>query len=118
MSEFLDQSTPSSAPSGFDFSLSHRNASLSSSSKSSINMVAKKTGTTIVGTVFDGGVVLGADTRATAGSEVADKFCEKIHYLAPNIYCCGGERERERERGRKQDRSGTEELLPCGPAIK
>jgi len=89
MSEFLDQSTPSSAPSGFDFSLSHRNASLSSSSKSSINMVAKKTGTTIVGTVFDGGVVLGADTRATAGSEVADKFCEKIHYLAPNIYCCG-----------------------------
>ena len=27
--------------------------------------------------------------RATAGSEVADKNCEKIHYLAPNIYCCG-----------------------------
>jgi len=52
-------------------------------------MMAKKTGTTIVGTVFEGGVVLGADTRATAGTEVADKFCEKIHYLAPNIYCCG-----------------------------
>jgi len=33
--------------------------------------------------------VLGADTRATGGSEVADKNCEKIHYLAPNIYCCG-----------------------------
>jgi 20S proteasome subunit beta 2 len=33
--------------------------------------------------------VLGADTRATEGPIVADKNCEKIHYLAPNIYCCG-----------------------------
>jgi 20S proteasome alpha/beta subunit len=32
---------------------------------------------------------LGADTRATDGSTVADKNCEKIHYIAPNIYCCG-----------------------------
>lgn len=38
--------------------------------------------------MFDGGIVLGADTRATAGT-VADKNCEKIHYIAPNIYCCG-----------------------------
>jgi 20S proteasome subunit beta 2 len=35
------------------------------------------------------GVVLGADTRSTAGSTVADKNCEKIHFIAPNIYCCG-----------------------------
>lgn len=35
------------------------------------------------------GVVLGADTRSTAGTIVADKNCEKIHYIAPNIYCCG-----------------------------
>jgi 20S proteasome subunit beta 2 len=48
-----------------------------------------KTGTTIVGCVYEGGVVLGADTRATEGDIVADKNCEKIHYLAPNIYCCG-----------------------------
>lgn len=33
--------------------------------------------------------MLGADTRSTAGSTVADKNCEKIHYIAPNIYCCG-----------------------------
>ena len=45
--------------------------------------------TTIVGVVFEGGVCLGADTRATGGTEVADKNCEKIHYLANNIYCCG-----------------------------
>jgi 20S proteasome subunit beta 2 len=50
---------------------------------------AWKTGTTIVGMVYKDGVVLGADTRATGGSEVVDKNCEKIHYLAPNIYCCG-----------------------------
>jgi 20S proteasome subunit beta 2 len=35
------------------------------------------------------GIVLGADTRSTSGSTVADKNCEKIHFIAPNIYCCG-----------------------------
>ncbi|EEH55796.1 uncharacterized protein MICPUCDRAFT_27663 [Micromonas pusilla CCMP1545] len=50
---------------------------------------AMKTGTTISGVVFKGGVVLGADTRSTNGETVADKNCEKIHYIAPNIYCCG-----------------------------
>jgi len=49
----------------------------------------RKTGTTIVGVVFKDGVVLGADTRATEGPIVADKNCEKIHYIAPNIFCCG-----------------------------
>ena len=28
-------------------------------------------------------------TRATEGPIVCDKNCEKIHYMAPNIYCCG-----------------------------
>ncbi|EGF78736.1 hypothetical protein BATDEDRAFT_17403 [Batrachochytrium dendrobatidis JAM81] len=50
---------------------------------------ATSTGTTIVGVVYKDGIVLGADTRATAGPIVADKNCEKIHYLAPNMYCCG-----------------------------
>lgn len=50
---------------------------------------AQKTGTTIVGVLFKDGVVLGADTRATEGNIVADKNCAKIHYIAPNIYCCG-----------------------------
>lgn len=39
--------------------------------------------------VLQDGVVLGADTRSTSGTTVADKNCEKIHYIAPNIYCCG-----------------------------
>jgi 20S proteasome subunit beta 2 len=42
-----------------------------------------------VGIVIKDGIVLGADTRATGGAEVMDKNCEKIHYLAPNIWCCG-----------------------------
>ena len=35
------------------------------------------------------GIALAADTRATGGSIVGDKNCEKIHPLAPNIFCCG-----------------------------
>lgn len=50
---------------------------------------ARKTGTTIAGLLFKDGVILGADTRATDDMVVADKNCMKIHYIAPNIYCCG-----------------------------
>ena len=39
---------------------------------------ATSTGTTIVGCLFEGGIVLGADTRATEGPIVADKNCEKV----------------------------------------
>ncbi|CAM9171661.1 unnamed protein product [Ectocarpus fasciculatus] len=50
---------------------------------------AMKTGTTIAGVIFEGGVVLGADTRATGGKTVCDRNCDKIHILASNIACCG-----------------------------
>lgn len=76
---------------GFDFDLYNRNQQLTKTLGSSASTLptAWKTGTTIVGIVYKDGVVLGADTRATGGSEVMDKNCEKIHYLAPNIWCCG-----------------------------
>lgn len=78
---------------GFGFENYHRNArivaELAKSGKQGTLPKAKKTGTTICGCIFKDGVVLGADTRATGGTEVVDKNCEKIHYLAPNIYCCG-----------------------------
>jgi 20S proteasome subunit beta 2 len=74
---------------GFTFDNVHRNAMIeqmaSSTNHSSILPMATKTGTTIVGMVFQNGVVLGADTRATGGTEVAEKNCEKIHYIAPNM---------------------------------
>ena len=72
---------------GFNFDLVKRNEYLTKAGLES--PTAMSTGTTIVGVIFDGGLVLGADTRATAGSIVADKNCEKIHFIAPNIYCCG-----------------------------
>lgn len=50
-----------------------------------ISPKATKTGTTIVGVIFKDGVVLGADTRATDDTTVADKNCEKIHYLNKNM---------------------------------
>ncbi|KAG8067391.1 hypothetical protein GUJ93_ZPchr0005g14777 [Zizania palustris] len=75
------------AKGGFSFDLCRRNAMLA---EKGLKMPGfRKTGTTIVGLVFQDGVVLGADTRATEGPIVADKNCEKIHYMAPNIYCCG-----------------------------
>lgn len=49
----------------------------------------KKTGTTIVGLVYKDGVVIAADQRATTDSLIVDKEVLKIHYIAPNIYCCG-----------------------------
>ncbi|XP_057668368.1 proteasome subunit beta type-7 [Diorhabda carinulata] len=72
---------------GFSFDNCKRNALLES--KGFAVPKATKTGTTIVGIVYKDGVILGADTRATEDTTVADKNCEKIHYLAPNMYCCG-----------------------------
>jgi len=72
---------------GFNFDLCKRNAFIAA--QGGVAPTAKKTGTTIVGMVYKDGVVLGADTRSTNGETVADKNCEKIHFIAPNIYCCG-----------------------------
>jgi 20S proteasome subunit beta 2 len=49
----------------------------------------KKTGTTIAGCIFNGTVILAADTRATAETMVADKKCLKLHPLARNVWCAG-----------------------------
>ncbi|CAH0558351.1 unnamed protein product [Brassicogethes aeneus] len=72
---------------GFSFDNCQRNATLES--KGFAVPKATKTGTTIVGIIYKDGVILGADTRATEDTTVADKNCEKIHFLAPNMYCCG-----------------------------
>lgn len=48
-----------------------------------------KTGTTICGVKWAHGIVLGADTRSTSDTTVADKNCFKLHYLADNIWACG-----------------------------
>lgn len=72
---------------GFQFDLARRNRSLEEAGLRAPRPWS--TGTTICGVIYRDGVVLGADTRSTAGTTVADKNCEKIHYIAPNIWCCG-----------------------------
>ncbi|KAG8998373.1 proteasome core particle subunit beta 2 [Tulasnella sp. JGI-2019a] len=72
---------------GFDFSNVIRNNHLASQGVQLPK--ATSTGTTIVGCLYKDGIVLGADTRATEGPIVADKNCEKIHYITESIRCCG-----------------------------
>jgi len=72
---------------GFSFDLCKRNEFLAKQGMK--EPISKKTGTTICGLIYKDGIVLGADTRATEGPIVCDKNCEKIHYIANNIYCCG-----------------------------
>ncbi|KAK3669404.1 proteasome core particle subunit beta 2 [Recurvomyces mirabilis] len=72
---------------GFDFSNHNRNLALHA--KGVPLPKATSTGTTIVGCLYDGGVVIAADTRATSGPIVADKNCEKLHYISPQIWCAG-----------------------------
>jgi len=74
------------ARTGFAFDLCRRNATLIER-LGLLQPKMRKTGTTIVGVVCDGAVVLAADTRATEGPLVADKNTEKIHYIAPNMVC-------------------------------
>lgn len=43
----------------------------------------------ILTTVLQDGLVMGADSRATAGNIIADKHCEKVHKITDSIYVCG-----------------------------
>ena len=44
--------------------------------------------TTIMAVTFEGGVVLGADSRTSTGSYVANRVSDKIVPIAENIWCC------------------------------
>lgn len=45
-------------------------------------------GTTIMGVVFDGGVILGADSRTSTGSYIANRVADKIVPLHDTIWTC------------------------------
>lgn len=45
-------------------------------------------GTTIIAVTYDGGVVLGADSRTSSGSYVANRVQDKITPLLDNVYLC------------------------------
>ncbi|XP_074023949.1 proteasome subunit beta type-6 [Numenius arquata] len=46
------------------------------------------TGTTIMAVEFDGGVVIGADSRTTTGSYVANRVTDKLTPVHDLIFCC------------------------------
>ncbi|OAY69477.1 proteasome subunit beta type-6 [Ananas comosus] len=46
------------------------------------------TGTTIIGVTYNGGVVLGADSRTSTGMYVANRASDKITQLTDNVYVC------------------------------
>uniref|UniRef100_A0A8C9KGU9 Proteasome 20S subunit beta 10 n=1 Tax=Panthera tigris altaica TaxID=74533 RepID=A0A8C9KGU9_PANTA len=103
---------------GFSFENCQRNLSLERVLPGFRSPQAHKTGTTIAGLLFRDGVILGADTRATRDSVVMDKSCEKIHFIAPKIYCCGagGGAEQQKRVGEGWVRGGVTEgrdLEPC-----
>jgi len=80
--------TPLDPPSqGFNFENCKRNAVLALKRYAAPKVT--KTGTTICAVIFKDGVILGADTRSTCGDIVANKNSEKLHRMAPNIYCAG-----------------------------
>lgn len=45
-------------------------------------------GTTIIAVSYNGGVVVGADTRTSTGSYIANRVTDKLTPLADNIYMC------------------------------
>ncbi|XP_072964012.1 proteasome subunit beta type-6 [Typha angustifolia] len=45
-------------------------------------------GTTIIGVTYDGGVVLGADSRTSTGMYVANRASDKITMVTDNVYVC------------------------------
>ncbi|XP_041448168.1 proteasome subunit beta type-6-like [Drosophila obscura] len=45
-------------------------------------------GTTIMAAQFADGVVLGADSRTTAGCLVANRVTDKVTRITDNVYCC------------------------------
>lgn len=65
----------------------HRNVALAKQGLTPPKVTS--TGTTIVACIFDKGIVMGADSRATGGNIIADKNCLKVHKLTDTIYACG-----------------------------
>ncbi|KAM8986030.1 proteasome subunit beta type-6 [Ara ararauna] len=47
-----------------------------------------RTGTTIMAAEFDGGVIIGADSRTTTGSYVANRVTDKLTPIHDRIFCC------------------------------
>ena len=45
-------------------------------------------GTSIMAVTFNGGVIMGADSRTTTGSYIANRVSDKLTSISDYIYCC------------------------------
>lgn len=52
------------------------------------NHIIFKHQTTIMAVEFDGGVIIGADSRTSTGSYVANRVTDKLTKITDKIYCC------------------------------
>ncbi|KAK1155031.1 proteasome subunit beta type-9-like [Acipenser oxyrinchus oxyrinchus] len=52
------------------------------------------TGTTIMAVEFEGGVVIGSDSRVSAGQSVVNRVMNKLSRLHDNVYCCASAQRR------------------------
>lgn len=66
----------------------HSNQSQKSAETRNLKPGEVSTGTTIMAIAFDGGVVLGADSRTSTGTYVANRVSDKIVQLHDSIWCC------------------------------
>ncbi|XP_016962364.1 uncharacterized protein LOC108032874 [Drosophila biarmipes] len=73
--------------SGFSFDNCLRNKSLTE--KGFVEPSRISTGTTVVGIIFDGGVIIGADSRATNANIIPSNNSRKIYELQHNIFAGG-----------------------------
>ena len=46
------------------------------------------TGTTIMAVEYDGGVIIGADSRTTSGAYIVNRVTDKLTQITDKIYCC------------------------------
>ena len=44
--------------------------------------------TTIMAVEFNGGVIIGADSRTTTGAYIANRVTDKLTKVTERIYCC------------------------------
>ncbi|XP_044263678.1 proteasome subunit beta type-6 [Tribolium madens] len=49
---------------------------------------AHSTGTSIMAAEFNGGVIIGADSRTTTGAYIANRVTDKLTKVTDHIYCC------------------------------
>ena len=53
-----------------------------------IGSIPEDLGTTIMAVEFDGGVVMGADSRTSSGNYCVNRVTDKIANIHDRIYCC------------------------------